>query len=210
MKPRDKNPEKYCDNVRKSWLVMHEVVRQIKSECYIAHLEPNQGVGYDCLSLVVPDDYGYLSEKHGYMKTKFMLNRNGQNGFVGDKVIRDIWVTSETDAGIKKLANDLIKFSGLSRLEDGESKSVMAGVCAAVTKWISEQPHDDFCVSPPQWPGGCRKFEPSCNFLDGHDDSLWPTHLGAPYLSLGVQYKEVARVRMTDATIKFSEATHEQ
>ena len=210
MKPRDKNPEKYCDNVRKSWLVMHEVARQIKSECYIAHLEPNQGVGYDCLSLVVPDDYGYLSEKHGYMKTKFMLNRNGQNGFFRDEVIHDIWETAETDAGIKKLANDLIDFSGLGRLENGESKSVMTGVCAAVTKWISEQSHFDLCVAPPGWPGGCRIFEPTCNFPDGYDDSLWPIHLGEPYLSLGVQYIEVARVRMTDATIKFSEAKHEQ
>jgi hypothetical protein len=139
-----------------------------------------------------------------------MLNRNGQNGFFKDEVIHDIWETAETDAGIKKLANDLIDFSGLSRLENGESKSVMTGVCAAVTNWISEQPHDDFCVAPPGWPGGCRIFEPSCNFLDGYDDSLWPAHLGEPYLSLGVQHEEVARIRMTDATIKFSEATHEQ
>ncbi len=209
MKPRDTNPEKFRDNVRKSWLVMHEVVRQIKNECYIAHLEPNRGVGYDCLSLIVPGDYGYLSEKHGYMKTKFMLNRNGQNGFAGDDMVFDIWETSDTDTGIKKLANDLIEFSGLSRLESGESNSVMAGVCLAVTEWINEQSHDEFCVAPPGWPGGCRKFEPTCNFPDDYDDSLWPTHLGEPYLSLGVQHKEVARVRMTDAKVKFMEAKHE-
>ena len=210
MKPRADNPEKFCDNVRKSWLVMHEVVRQIKNECYIAHLEPNPGVGYDCLSLVVPDDYGYLSEKHGYMKTKFLLNRNGQNGFVGGNVVRDIWETSNSDAGIKKLANNLIEFAGLSRLENGESKSVMSGVCVAVTKWINEQSHVDLCVAPPGWPGGCRIFEPTCNFPDGFDDSLWPTHLGEPYLSLGVRHEEVARIRMTDATVKFMEVKHEQ
>lgn len=209
MKPRDTNPAKYCDNVRKSWLVMHEVVRQIKNECYIAHLEPCQGVGYDCLSLVVAADYGFLSEKHGYMKTKFMLNRNGQNGFAGDDVIRDIWETSDTDAGIKKLANDLIEYSGLSRIEDGESKSIMAGVCVAITEWIKEQSHNDLCVAPPGWPGGCRIFEPTCNFPDGYDDSLWPTHLGEPYLSLGVRQKEVARVRMTDVKVKFAEVKHE-
>ena len=65
MKPRDGNPEKYCDNVRKSWLVMHEVVRQIKNDCYIAHLEPNVGVGYDCLSLVAKDTYGFKTEDLG-------------------------------------------------------------------------------------------------------------------------------------------------
>ncbi len=203
MKPRDDNPEKYCDNVRKSWLVMGEVVRQIKNECFIAHLEPNPGVGYDCLSLVANDTAGYRTEKFGILRSKFMLNRNGQNGFVGDILISDIWETSETDAGIKKLASDLIDFSGLTRLENGDSKSVMAGVCAVVTSWISEQPYDDFCVSPPGWPGGCRKFESTCNFLDHHDDSLWPTHLGEPYLSLGVRHEEVARIRMTDARIKF-------
>jgi len=210
LKPCVEDQQKYCDNVRKSWLVMYEVVRQIKNECFIAHLEPNPGVGYDCLSLVVPDDYGYMSEKHGYMKTKFMLNRNGQNGFVGSAVIRDIWETSDTTAGVKKLANDLIEVSGLSRLQNGESKNVMTGVCAAVTKWIGEQPHVDLCIAPPGWPGGCRFFEPTCNFPDGYVDSLWPTHLGEPYLSLGVRHEEVARIRMTDATIKFSEATHEQ
>ena len=210
MKPRADNPEKFCDNVRKSWLVMHEVVRQIKNECYIAHLEPNPGVGYDCLSLVVPDDYGYLSEKHGYMKTKFMLNRNGQNGFVGGNVVRDIWETSNSDAGIKKLANNLIEFAGLSRLENGESKSVMSGVCVAVTKWINEQSHVDLCVAPPGWPGGCRIFEPTCNFPDGFDDSLWPTHLGEPYLSLGVRHEEVARIRMTDASIRFNKTQTSQ
>ena len=204
MKPRDDNPKKYRDNVRKSWLVMHEVVRQIKNDCYIAHLEPNVGVGYDCLSLVAKDTFGFKTEEFGILRSKFMLNRNGQNGFVGSEVIHDIWGTSETDAGIKKLANDLIEFSGLSRLESGKSQRVMARVCAAVTKWINEQPHDDFCVSPPYWPEGCRRFESSCNFPDGHDDSLWPAHLGEPYLSLGVQYKEVARIRMTDATIKIS------
>ena len=202
MKPRDDNPEKYRDNVRKSWRIMYSVVSQIKDVCYIAHLEPNPGVGYDCLSLVANDTRGYKTEDFGILRSKFLLNRNGQNGFVGDEVIYDIWGTSDTTAGIKKLANHLIEVSGLSRLDGGESKSVMARVCLAVTKWIGEQPHDDFCVSPPQWPGGCRKFEPSCNFLDGHDDSLWPIHLGPPYLSLGVRYKEVARVRMTDACLR--------
>ena len=210
MKPRDDNPAKYRDNVRKSWLIMHEVVRQIKNDCFIAHLEPNVGVGYDCLSLVASDTRGYKTEDFGILRSKFLLNRNGQNGFVGDKVIYDIWETSDTTAGIKKLANDLIEVSGLSRLDGGESKSVMARVCSAVTKWIGEQPDDDFCVAPPGWPGGCRKFEPSCNFPDRNDDTLWPTHLGEPYLSLGVGQIEVARVRMTDASIKYSETEARQ
>ena len=204
MKPRSDDPEKYCDNVRKSWLVMHEVVRQIKNDCYIAHLEPNPGVGYDCLSLVVSDDHGYLSENHGYLKTKFMLNRNGQNGTVGGDLIRGIWELSSADNGIKTLANDLIKFAGLSRLESGESQSVMLRVCEVVTKWISEQPVGEFCVAPPGWPGGCRTFDRTCNFLDSHNDKLWPSNLGEPYLSLGLRHSEVARVRMTDAAFRES------
>jgi hypothetical protein len=210
LKPRDENPEKYSDNVRKSWLVMSEVVRQIKNECYIAHLEPNPGVGYDCWSLVVPDDYGYLSEKHGYMTTKFMLNRNGQNGLVGGTVIRDIWETCDTDTGIKKFASDLIEFSGLTRLESGQSQSVMFRVCEAITNWISEQPDGEVCVAPFGWPGGCRIFEPECDFPIHYDDTLWPTHLGEPYLSLGVRHEEVARIRMTDASIRFNKTETEQ
>jgi hypothetical protein len=204
LKPRDEDPQKYCDNVRKSWLVMQEVVRQINNECYIAHLEPNPGVGYDCLSLVVPDNHGYRSEKHGYMTTKFMLNRNGQNGLCGGTVIHDIWEYCDTDAGVKKLANDLIEYSGLSRLVIGESKSVISAVCAFITKWIGEQSRDDFCVAPPGWPGGCRIFEPACNFPDDYDYSLWPTHLGEPYISLGSRHIEVARIRMTDASIRLN------
>jgi len=183
---------------------MSEVVRQIKNECYIAHLEPNPGVGYDCLSLVVRDDYGYLSEKHGHMTTKFMLNRNGQNGLVGGTVIRDIWETCDTDTGIKKFASDLIEFSGLTRLESGQSQSVMFRVCEAVTKWISEQSDGEFCVAPFGWPGGCRIFEPECDFPISYDDTLWPTHLGEPYISLGVKHVEVARIKMTDASIRFN------
>lgn len=210
MRPRDDNPEKYCDNVRKSWQIMYEVVRQIDQECFIAHLEPFQGVGYDCLSLVVSDEYGYLSEHHGYVQTKFMLNRNGQNGTVGSDLIRDIWGLSSTEPGVKELANRLIEFSGLSRLESGESQSVMFRVCEVVTRWISEQPGGEFCVAPPGWPGGCRVFDRACNFLDGHNDKSWPSNLGEPYLSLGVRHKELARIRMTDATVKFVGAKHEQ
>jgi hypothetical protein len=202
LKPRESNPEKYRDNVRKSWLVMREVVSQINDTCYIAHLEPNQGVGYDCLSLVANDSYGFRTEHHGILRSKFMLNRNGQNGFVGDEVISNIWETASSDSGVKKLATDLIELSGLSRIANGRSKSVPVQVCDVVTDWIDRHSGSEFCVSSPGWPGGCRVFEQSCNFTDRTDLTSWPFNLGEPYLSLGVRHNEVARVRMTDAKIK--------
>ena len=202
MKPRESNPEKYRDNVRKSWLVMREVVSQINDTCYIAHLEPNPGVGYDCLSLVANDLSGFDTEHHGILRSKFMLNRNGQNGFIGGEVISNIWEIASSDSGIKKLANDLIELSGLSRIAIGRSKSVSVQVCDVVTDWIERHSESEFCVSSPGWPGGCRVFEQSCNFTDSTDPTSWPSSLGEPYLSLGIRYSEVARVRMTDAKIK--------
>lgn len=201
MKPRDSNPDKYRDNVRKSWLVMREVVSQIDDTCYIAHMEPNPGVGYDCLSLVANDSYGFDTEHHGILRSKFMLNRNGQNGFVGGEVISNIWEIASSDLGIKKLANDLIELSGLSRIANGRSQSVSVQVCDVVTNWIERHSDSEFCVSSPGWPGGCRVFEQSCNFTDSIDPTSWPSNLGEPYLSLGIRYSEVARVRMTDAKI---------
>ena len=180
---------------------MHEVVRQINDKCFITHLEPNPGVGYDCLSLTVSRG-SRPGEEHEYFQTKFMLNRNGRSALVGGTVIRDIWETTNTEAGIKTFANDLIDSCGLIRIKSGDSQSVMARVCQIVTKWIDDQTDCSFCVAPPFWPGGCTKFEPSCDFSEKIDEALWPRYMDDPYLSLGIRHVEVARIGMTDASLR--------
>jgi len=201
LKPRYDDPEKFCDNVRKSWRVMHEVVRQINDKCFITHLEPNPGVGYDCLSLTVSRGSG-SGQGREYFDAAFLLNRNGQSALVGGAVIRDIWERTSDEAGIKTLANDLIDSCGLNRVKSGDSQSVMARVCQIVTKWIDDQTDDNFCVAPPLWPGGCTNFEPSCDLSEKIDEALWPRYMGDPYLSLGIRHVEVARIRMTDASVR--------
>jgi len=201
LKPRYDDPEKFCDNVRKSWRVMHEVVRQIDDKCYITHLEPNPGVGYDCLSLTVSRG-SRSGQGRKYFDPAFLLNRNGQSALVGGTVIRDIWETTDNESGIRAFANGLIDSCGLNRIKSGDSQSVMARVCRIVTKWIDDQPDCNFCVAPPLWPGGCEKFDPSCDFSGTIDEALWPRNMGEPYLSLGIRHVEVARIRMTDASLR--------
>ena len=126
MKPRDDNPEKYRDNVRKSWRIMYSVVSQIKDVCYIAHLEPNPGVGYDCLSL--------LTKKPGRdLETNILLNRNGSNGLVNGVILEKVWDRAESDEEISPLADELISRTKLQKVAIGES---LQSTTAQIAKYV--------------------------------------------------------------------------
>ena len=86
MKPREDDPALFRDNVYKSWQVMSAIVNQISDECFIAHLEPNQGAGYDCLSIVTRDPEGRLH-------VALMMNRNGVNSSIegAENLYEDTW-----------------------------------------------------------------------------------------------------------------------
>lgn len=189
MKPRYENLALYRENVYKSWQIMHEVVRQIDQECYIAHLEPFQGVGYDCLSLVTRNSIGNLV-------TSFMLNRNGVNGLCGGQLIEEVWRRASSLDEVSAIARRLIEGAELSRRSSGDSKSKMAQISKFVVSWIEDHRHEDFCVAPPGWPEGCvefadQNFEPS-----GRGE--WEIEDHAPWLVLGTRYKEMIRIDMTD------------
>ena len=189
MKPRYDDLDLYRKNVDKSWQIMHEVVRQIDQECYIAHLEPFQGVGYDCLSLVTRNSIGNLV-------TSFMLNRNGVNGLCGGQLIEDVWRRASSEDEVSTIAKQLIDGAQLLRGASRDSKSKMAQISKFVVSWIRDHRNEDFCVSPPGWPEGCvefsdRNFEPS-----GRGD--WEIEDHAPWLVLGIRYKELIRIDMTD------------
>ena len=189
MKPRYEDLELYRQNIYKSWQIMHEVVRQIDQECYIAHLEPFQGVGYDCLSLVTRNSIGNLV-------TSFMLNRNGVNGLCGGQLIEDVWRRASSEDEVSTIAKQLIDGAQLSRVVSRHSKSKMTQISKFVVSWIQDHRNEDFCVAPPGWPEGCvefsdRNFEPS-----GRGD--WEIEDHAPWLVLGIRYKELIRIDMTD------------
>ena len=189
MKPRSDDLDLYRENVYKSWQIMYEVVRQIDQECYIAHLEPFQGVEYDCLSLVTRNS-------HGNLGTSFMLNRNGVNGLCDGQLIENVWRRASTEDQVLSIANQLIDVAQLSRNLSGDSQSKMAQISKFIVLWISEHRDEEFCVSPPHWPQGCQVFR-NQNFEPLNKDE-WQIEDHLPWLILGVNYQEMVRIDMTN------------
>lgn len=179
MNPRDDRPALYRENVYKSWKLMAYVVSHVDEECFVAHLEPNPGVGYDCLSLITRDTNGNL-------RVRFMLNRNGINANVPDRV----WESFEEE-GCDAVAQKLMEASALTVVQPS-LKSSAAALCDDVVTWIEEHRNDDFCVGPIGWPGGCRTF------LDVQrevlNESDWPIPDHGPELCLGVSRIETVRL----------------
>ena len=189
MKPRSDDLALYRENVYKSWQIMYEVVRQIDQECYIAHLEPFQGVEYDCLSLVTRNSIGNLV-------TSFMLNRNGVNGLCGGQLIEDVWRRASSEDEVSAIAKQLIDGAQLLRGASQDSKSKMSQISKFVVSWIRDHRDEEFSVSPPHWPRGCRVFRDQ-NFEPLNKDE-WQIEDHLPWLILGVNYHEVVRIDMTN------------
>ncbi len=179
MNLRNNNSTLYRDNVYKSWKLMAYVVSHVEDECFVAHLEPNPGVGYDCLSLITRDTNGSL-------RVRFMLNRNGVNANVLDRV----WECFDED-GCDAVALKLMKASALL-VSPTPMKSSAATLCEDVVVWIEEHRNEEFCVSPIDWPGGCRTF------LDvqreTRTESSWPIPDHGPEICLGVEGVEARRL----------------
>ena len=199
MKPRSDDLDLYRENVYKSWQIMYEVVRQIDQECYIAHLEPFQGVEYDCLSLVTRNSIGNLV-------TSFMLNRNGVNGLCGGQLIEDVWRRASSEDEVSAIAKQLIDGAELSRRPSGDSKNKMAQISKFVVSWIRDHRDEDFCVSPPGWPEGCVDFSDRNFEASGRGD--WEIEDHAPWLVLGIRYKELIRIDMTDDLTTTTKGEH--
>ena len=179
MNPRNDSPALYRENVYKSWKLMAYVVSHVDDECFVAHLEPNPGVGYDCLSLITRDTNGSL-------RVRFMLNRNGTNANVLDRV----WERFDEE-GCDAVGMKLVKASDLNASWPSMRSSV-ATLCDDVVAWIEENRSEDFCIGPIDWPGGCRTF------LDvrreTHTESVWPVPDHGPEICLGVEGVETVRL----------------
>ena len=179
MKPRNDNPALYRENIYKSWKIMAHVIAHVDDQCFVAHLEPNPGVGYDCLSLITQD-------RNEGLRVRFMLNRNGISGNILDRV----WDRFDQE-GCEQVAEKLIRASGLqmSRTTIDSSASIF---CNEVVAWIEDHRNEEFCVSPIGWPGGCQSL------LDVQYETLaesdWPIPDHGPELSLGVRGVERARL----------------
>jgi hypothetical protein len=158
---------------------MAYVVSHVDEECFVAHLEPNPGVGYDCLSLITRDTNGNL-------RVRFMLNRNGTNA----NVLNRVWESFDED-GCDAVARKLMEASALTVVQPS-LKSSAASLCYDVMTWIEEHRNEDFCVGPIGWPGGCRTF------LDVQrevlNESDWPIPDHGPELCLGVSGIETVRL----------------
>jgi len=190
LKPREEaDLSQYRSNIYKSWQIMHQVLRQIDQESYIAHLEPNPGVGYDCLSLLTRNP-------HGDLRASFMLNRNGVNAFGARQTIEDVWGRASSDVEIQAIANQLIDDAQLVRNSGKDSTSKMEAISRFVVSWINEHQDQEFCVSPPHWPEGCALLSSEIDYK--YDEKKWPVIGQLPLLILGVNNREEVRLDMSD------------
>lgn len=179
MNQRNDSPTLNRENVHKSWKLMAYVVSHVEDECFVAHLEPNPGIGYDCLSLITRDTNGNL-------RVRFMLNRNGINANVLDRV----WESFD-DEGCDVVAQRLIEASGLL-ITNPSLKSAAAGLCDQVVGWIEEHRDEAFCVGPIGWPGGCKSF---LNLQQKTvSEGAWPIPDHGPELCLGIEGIETVRL----------------
>lgn len=186
MKPREDNPALFRENVYKSWKVMAHVVKQIKGECWVAHLEPNPGVGYDCLSLIVKDSDGHI-------QVPFMMNRNGVNSNRLDK----IWA-KVADEGHVAVAEELIAICQLPKSGVPRDTGITR-VCDRVVEWIGQHVDQVFYVGPLHWPGSCET-RLDIPYTDEKSDG-WPIPDNGPDISLGINRVEVERLVQRQLTV---------
>ena len=185
VKPREGDPALFRDNVYHSWHVMAHVVNHVTEECFVAHLEPNQGVGYDCLSLVTRD-------LEGLLRVRFMLNRNGANGLVGSHLFEDVWGRVNRD-GFKKVADEIIAIAGLAS-STGRVNSAISTVCDQVVRWIRSHRDENFYVGPLDWPGSCAPL-PEIKRA-AYSEEQWPIPDHGPEISMGISGKEIQRLEL--------------
>jgi len=185
VKPREDDPALFRDNVYHSWHIMSYVVNHVTEECFVAHLEPNPGVRYDCLSLITRDSEGQLL-------IRFMLNRNGVNGSIGSHLFEDIWGRVTRD-GFKKVADEIISLAGLTS-STGRVNSVSSTVCNQVLRWIRSHRNENFYVGPLDWPGS---FAPLPEIKRAaYSKEQWPIPDHGPEISMGINGRELQRLEM--------------
>ena len=185
VKPREDDPALFRDNVYHSWHVMSYVVNHVTEECFVAHLEPNPGVRYDCLSLVTRDSEGQL-------RVRFMLNRNGANGLVGSYLFEDVWGRVTRD-GFKKVADEIIALAGLTS-SNGRVNSAISTVCNQVVRWIRSHRDETFYVGPLDWPGSFAPF-PEIKRA-AYSKEQWPIPDHGPEISMGISGRELQRLEL--------------
>lgn len=175
---RENNPEQFMMNVYHSWWIMEEVVKNIKHDCVIVHQEPIEGVGYDCLCL-------YEVFHDNSVRLKFMLNRNGVNSNVLDRV----WDRVK-EVGVHNVADELIDICEFMR-SDYPRVTAASRLCEQVLTWINEHPEDHFYVGPLNWPGSCEKFLDIAPIT--YPNETWPFRSHGPEISCGVNRVEMDR-----------------
>jgi hypothetical protein len=182
---RDEDPRLFRENVYKSWQVMSAIVNQISDECFIAHLEPNQGAGYDCLSIVTRD-------REGRLEVALMMNRNGVNSSIqgAENLYEDTW-RRVREYGAAKVADEIIGLSILTRTTD-RVDSPSTRVCRQVLNWIEENQQEEFFVVPLNWLNNddqLLEIEPAA-----FSEVQWPIPDHGPEISMGINRVELQRL----------------
>lgn len=188
---REDDPVTYRRNIHNSWKLMAYVVSHIDEDCFVAHLEPNQGASYDCLSLVTRD-------ADGNSFVRFMLNRNGINS----DILENVWRKVDTE-GVEKVAEQLIANAQLKRAA-GIRISITSRVCEQVVTWIDEHSADNFYVGPQYWFGACTDLL-DIPFVKVTEE-IWPIPDHGPELILGLDGREVMRITQHDGKVWTEEA----
>lgn len=177
MRPRDENSALFRENVYKSWKIMAQLARRIDGQCYVAHSDTPEGVGYDNLVLVT-------TTSDGSMIPQVVMNRNGANS----TKVRLIWEKCE-EIGIEGVVETLLATCEATSMP---FETQLSRLCDEVVSWIERHRNEEFYVGPVHWWGSCRQLLdiPVEEFPNGE----WPLERHGPEISLGINMVEVKRL----------------
>lgn len=177
---------------------MAAVTKRIADESFFAHLEPFEGVGYDCLSLVT-------RATGKSTRVRFQMNRNGINS----NILEEIWFKAEPEwLGVEGVAEQLIENAKLTRKRsDNSDPSIACRVSTFVSTWIDQNMDEEFYVGPIYWPGSCASKTDSP--IIEWNNEIWPLKYQSPELILGVRGVETMRVYMQSAVVSDGTNTFE-
>ena len=175
----EEDPRQWRLNVLLSWQVVREFAAHVRGDWSVAHLDPIQGVVYDCLGVAA------LDNERGW-DIPFLLNRNGVNS----NILDNVWERAER-SGPLEVARELASNSEREFIEE-EFSSIPVDVCDAVIAWIQEHRDQNFFVGPIGWYGvPSRLIAPP---LKAYNEKLWPVTDHGPELILAIDGQEIERI----------------
>jgi hypothetical protein len=175
----EEDPRRWRLNVLLSWQVVREFAAHVRGDWFVAHLDPIQGVVYDCLGVAA------LHKERGW-DIPFLLNRNGVNS----NILANVWERAQRSSPLE-VARELARNSE-NEFVEVELSSISVDVCDAVIAWIQEHSDQTFFAGPIGWYGAPTKL--IAPPLSTYNKSLWPVTDHGPELILAIDGQEVERI----------------